>query len=849
MVHTCCEVKSNRDRNHLRHSLVAVWNSESPTTRTRTEPFLSVAMACMSKLFAVTNGSVLNLNSPRCFSFRFTAKIKMSSDALPPLPENRIVVGYGMTTVDFLATVDGYPKPDDKVRSSSLKVEGGGNAGNALTCAARLGLQPKLISKVADDAHGFAILKELEADGVDTSFIVVSRGGSSTFSYVLVDNQTKTRTSIYTPGDPPMMPDDLSESTLLSAFDGARLVYFDGMFPETALFIAQEAWTQAPSIPSALVSMLLRLPNINFVIVTLGEDGCLMLERSANEDADIEERDVESFLEFLCKGKDDSLASPTCIPSGVTKFRANGIGTICGKFYIGTAEKIPDSELIDTTGAGDAFIGAIVYAICANMVPEKMLPFAAQVAAAKCRALGARTGLPLFTNRGNIAILPNTNSTQHRAQPLKAKASPRPLPPSPVSGLRLGLGVSLKPQPQRQCLTVSCSHTTDASRRTPPAGRDGLTQSPLRSSFHSRSHPHFAHALRSDLQSPSRAALPPFHIPATVELATSHPTHPHRFKGSMFYLNRIEHKLPLPPSRLVLPIREAIHMELEKLFLDKVIANLGLCISIYDIRSIDGGFIFPGDGAPTYTVVFNLIMFRPFVGEIITARLLSSDVDGLRLTLGFFDDLYVPAHHLPYPNHFLAEPINSKKGVWFWDFNEQSYPIEDTDVIKFRVQNVSYPPIPIEQPKESKPFAPMLVTGSLDHDGLGLVSWWFANEVFLIALSLLFYVIHSVNQPLNIWDLVAIFVCLSGIVIAYIADAQLYNFVSINKELKEVGKPVVPILDKGLWYCCRHSNCFGKQVWWWGLVVVAWNLGHGWTFIGALANTMCLAYVTKLVKD
>lgn len=48
----------------------------------------------------------------------------------------------------------------------------------------------------------------------------------------------------------------------------------------------------------------------------------------------------------------------------VTKFRANGIGTICGRFFIGTAEKIPDPELIDTTGAGDAFIGAIMYGRC-----------------------------------------------------------------------------------------------------------------------------------------------------------------------------------------------------------------------------------------------------------------------------------------------------------------------------------------------------------------------------------------------------------------------------------------------------------------------------------------------------
>ncbi|KAG5044116.1 hypothetical protein JHK87_008031 [Glycine soja] len=198
---------------------------------------------------------------------------------------------------------------------------------------------------------------------------------------------------------------------------------------------------------------------------------------------------------------------------------------------------------------------------------------------------------------------------------------------------------------------------------------------------------------------------------------------------SMFYLSKIEHKLPLPPSRFVLPIREAIHMELEKLFLDKVIANLGLCISVYDIRSIDGGFIFPGDGAPTYTVVFNLIMFRPFEKEIITARLLSSDADGLRLTIGFFDDIYIPASRLPDPNHFVeTEQKKSKKGVWYWDYNEQEYPIQDTDVIKFRVTNVSYPQIPVEQPKESKPFAPMLISGAMDDDGLGPVSWWFADE-------------------------------------------------------------------------------------------------------------------------
>ncbi|KAF2324967.1 hypothetical protein GH714_021937 [Hevea brasiliensis] len=62
-------------------------------------------------------------------------------------------------------------------------------------------------------------------------------------------------------------------------------------------------------------------------------------------------------------------------------------------------------------------------------------------------------------------------------------------------------------------------------------------------------------------------------------------------------------------------------------------------------------------------------------------------------------------------------------------------------------------------------------------------------------------------------------------------------------------KASVPNLDRGLWCYSRHPNYFGEQLWWWGLVIFAWNLGHGWTFVGALINSLCLAYVTVLVEQ
>ncbi|XP_028765572.1 ribokinase isoform X2 [Neltuma alba] len=320
-------------------------------------PSLSSSLSCSSLTFAPN----LNLQAQGCLgllrhSFHNSTRslgkkfrIKMSSD---PLPQTSIVVGCGSVSVDFLATVAAYPKPDDKIRSSSLKVQGGGNAGNALTCVARLGLKPRLISKVADDTQGRGILDELKVDGVDTSFMVVSEEGTSPFTYIIVDNQTKTRTCIHTPGHPPMIPEELSESSLLAALDGARIVYFDGRLHETALVVAHEAvrkdvpilidaerlreglddllkltdyivcsanfpqaWTEASTLPRALVSMLLRLPNIKFVIVTLGKDGCIMLERSNDEGQSSEEVDVDSLLESLENRKNDSIPVPNCIAS------------------------------------------------------------------------------------------------------------------------------------------------------------------------------------------------------------------------------------------------------------------------------------------------------------------------------------------------------------------------------------------------------------------------------------------------------------------------------------------------------------------------------------------------------
>ncbi|KAH0916749.1 hypothetical protein HID58_031195 [Brassica napus] len=185
----------------------------------------------------------------------------------------------------------------------------------------------------------------------------------------------------------------------------------------------------------------------------------------------------------------------------------------------------------------------------------------------------------------------------------------------------------------------------------------------------------------------------------------------------MFCLSELEDTVRVPPSDLNLPLEVAIKKALQKLFLDKVL-SIGLCVAIYGIKSIEGGFVLPGDGAATYKVVFRIVVFRPFVGEVIAAKFKESDSNGLRLTLGFFEDVYVPAPLIPTPNRCEPDPYNRNQMRWVWKYGDDEFIIDDS------CQNISYPPVPTERAEDAKPFAPMVVTGTIDDDGLGPVSWW-----------------------------------------------------------------------------------------------------------------------------
>jgi len=80
----------------------------------------------------------------------------------------------------------------------------------------------------------------------------------------------------------------------------------------------------------------------------------------------------------------------------------------------------------------------------------------------------------------------------------------------------------------------------------------------------------------------------------------------------------------IPPKDLVKPPLAAVTEVLERDYLDRVIPDLGLAVTLYDVLSVEGGHIYPNDGAAYFKVAFRLVVFRPFRGEVLVGKIVSS---------------------------------------------------------------------------------------------------------------------------------------------------------------------------------------------------------------------------------
>lgn len=271
------------------------------------------------------------------------------------------VVVLGSLNVDLVAHVERHPRPGETVlAASALERFAGGKGGNQAVAAASAGASVAMVGAVGDDEGGARYLERLRDRGVDVSAVRVLRGVSTGQAWITVDGDGE-NAIVVVPG----------------ANSEVRWAGDIGLATGDVLLVQLE-------VPLSSVAEAVRAAHAAGARVVVNAAPYAGLPP-----------DVVGLADPVVVNEHEalSLADSDLVPgSVVVTFGANGAAWD-GEQFPGVA--VAAEEVVDTTGAGDAFCGALAAALAAGASREEAMRAALQAGAEAVRRHGAQPD-PLF---------------------------------------------------------------------------------------------------------------------------------------------------------------------------------------------------------------------------------------------------------------------------------------------------------------------------------------------------------------------------------------------------------------------------------------------------------------------
>jgi len=115
----------------------------------------------------------------------------------------------------------------------------------------------------------------------------------------------------------------------------------------------------------------------------------------------------------------------------------------------------------------------------------------------------------------------------------------------------------------------------------------------------------------------------------------------------MFELVQVEDMVRIEAHDFAKPFVETLTAAVNAKFANKIVMDCGLAICAFDILSVGDALLFPGIAAQHVQATFRLLVFRPALGELIEGTASHISPEGVRVSLGFFDDVFVPTSLMP----------------------------------------------------------------------------------------------------------------------------------------------------------------------------------------------------------
>jgi sulfofructose kinase len=286
-------------------------------------------------------------------------------------------VGFGLNAVDHLVVVPRYPAFDTKTRLLERAQSAGGQTASAMVGLARLGARTAYAGRFGSDAEGIFGLQTLRDEGVNVERAEVIEGARTQVAYIIIDARTGERTIIW---DRDEQLAYRADETPAGFATRGRILHLDAHDPRACARLAREARAAGTIVSADIDNVYEGLPELlpHLDLLISSSEFPRRLTGLTDERA--------ALVEVKTRLCPDALVGMTLGARGAVLYHE-------GRFVESPAHAVPGG-CRDTTGAGDAFHAGFLHAMLRGDDVETALRTATAVAALKCRALGARAGLP-----------------------------------------------------------------------------------------------------------------------------------------------------------------------------------------------------------------------------------------------------------------------------------------------------------------------------------------------------------------------------------------------------------------------------------------------------------------------
>jgi ribokinase len=284
------------------------------------------------------------------------------------------VVVVGSINVDQLITVMRHPLPGETLMATSMRVLPGGKGANQAVAAARLGASVSMVGMVGNDLHAPVALALMTSAGVDVSRVGVAPGATGLAVVSVADDGENTIVVI--PGTNEEMGAEAVHRSA-SIISSAAIVVLQGEIPAAGIEAA------AALCAGRLVLNLAPVIAVNRATILKADPLVAQLDPKAPTGL--------SDTDLVARLKASGCASVV--------MTVGARGALCAVGAEILVIPSPHVVAVDSSGAGDAFVGAMSAVLASGQTLLEAVSIAVRVGAFAVQGRGTQPSYPFVHDK------------------------------------------------------------------------------------------------------------------------------------------------------------------------------------------------------------------------------------------------------------------------------------------------------------------------------------------------------------------------------------------------------------------------------------------------------------------